>query len=156
MRRHVYYYTHIELPYEVAADRLGGDPSSWLPAPCLPDDEHWLVELNANGALPDAVANDVAKVEVGPVTTMAGAVLRPVTWRSTGVDRWVPTLSGDLELVKLSDTTCQLSLLGSYRPPLSVIGEIGDRVIGHRVAEAAVRRFVHDLGERLAGVTLRA
>jgi hypothetical protein len=39
--------------------------------------------------------------------------------------------------------------MGSYRPPLSVVGEVGDKLIGHRVAEACVRRFVLDVAERL-------
>lgn len=155
MRRHVYYYTHVQLPYEVAAARLVGDPASWLPGPAEPEDGHWLVELHADGALPQPLSSHVAQVEVGPVTPMAGALLRPLTWRSAVANRWVPALTGDLELAKLSDTTCQLSLLGSYGPPLSVVGEVGDRLVGHRVAEAAVRRFVQQLADRLAGVTLR-
>jgi hypothetical protein len=156
MRRHVYYYTHVELPYAAASARLAGDPASWLPQPATPDDGRWRVELHASGALPEAVASHPAQITVGPPTSMAGALLRSVTWQSAATDRWVPSLAADLELVKLSDTICQLSLLGAYRPPLSVVGQVGDRLAGHRVAEAAVRRFVHDVADRLVVVTLPA
>jgi hypothetical protein len=82
MRRHVYYYTHVELPFEVASARLRADPAGWLPVPATSDNGHWLVELRADGALPQALARHLAEVEVGPVTPMAGALLRAMTWRS--------------------------------------------------------------------------
>ena len=155
MRSIVYYYTHVEHPFEVLSDVLSSDPGVWLPTPATPidgSDGAWLVHVRAEGALPGLVAGHPGhptEVRVGPPATSDVKVLRSIAWRSTTAERLVPVLEADLELVPLTGYGCQLSLMGSYRPPLAVVGEVGDRLVGHRVAEACVRRFVLDTAERL-------
>lgn len=61
-----------------------------------------------------------------------------------------------LELAHVASELSQVTLLGSYHPPLSAVGDVGDRLLGHRVAEAVVRRFVEDVAVRLAGVAADA
>lgn len=153
MRRHVYFYTHLEQGFDALAQVLGGDPAAWLPKPAEPRDEGWLVDLHAHGTLPAGVAGHTALASVGePSLASAGhpeTLLRSVAWQSATTERLVPMLEADLELASLDAYGCQLSMMGSYRPPLSVIGEAGDRLLGHRVAEACVRRFVLDIADRL-------
>lgn len=156
MPRHVYYYTHLRPPYADIASVLAGDPARWLPPPAAPTEEGWQVRLVAEGALPPTVEGHDAEVRVGAADEDAqGSLLRRIAWQSVTAERLVPVLKGDLELVSLEGYGCQLSLMGSYRPPLSVIGEAGDRLFGHRVAEACVRRLVLDVAERLHAATLR-
>jgi hypothetical protein len=154
MRRHVYYYTHVEQPFEAAAGLLGADPSIWLPDPALSHGERWLVDLEAHGPLPASLATHRAAVEVSAPVVTSGALLRAVTWQSMSNDGTVPVLRADLELNPLSQSVCQLSLIGNYRPPLSVVGEAGDRVLGHRITEACVRSFVQGIADRLEAATL--
>jgi hypothetical protein len=154
VRRHLYYYTHVDQPFEETAGRLAGDPESWLPAPATPLDGGYEVNLHADGALPAPVAQRAVLLTLGPPTRHDFGVLTPLSWRATTADRLFPVLSGDLELVPLSGWACQLSLMATYRPPMSVVGDAGDRLMGHRVAEACVRAFILEVADRLAGVTL--
>ena len=158
MRRHVYYYTYLPEPFPLAADVLGGVPARWLPRPALDDGVAWRTTLVAEGALPPAVAQRSALVDLGPSTGTDQLVVRSVGWRASSADQLFPVLTADLELSACEGSGCQLSLMGSYRPPLSVVGDVGDRLLGHRIAEACVRRFVLDVAARIedAGVQERA
>lgn len=173
MRRHVAYYTHLfgEAADEVEA-RFRGDPAVWLPAPGRLTDDGWLVDLCAEGVLlaplarhraellvsPPAISERGERRDAGAGTSGSGGrvVVRAVSWHSTQADRLFPVFAGELELAPLPVSGHQLSLAGVYRPPLSVVGAAADQVLGHRVAEACVRRFVLDVGDRLAAVTLMA
>jgi hypothetical protein len=155
MHRHVYYYTLLGDGYEEAAAALSGDPRRWLPFPAEPVDDGWELELRADGALPAPIARHRAVVEVGDPSG-GESIAIPLRWRSATADRLLPVLEAELELQPLSGGGAHLSLLGTYRPPLSVMGGAGDLLVGHRVAEACVRRFVLDVAERLAGVSLTA
>lgn len=173
MRRHVFYYEPLPTPFAQAAEALAHDPASWLPAPATPlgvgvtgngtadraTEEAWEVDLCAHGALPSPIAQRRAIVRVGPVpehfaetgldAPLGSELLRPLRWEAAVAEDLFPVLTADLELAPLHGEGCQLSLMGSYRPPLSVVGEATDRVLGHRVAEATVRRFVLDVVRRL-------
>lgn len=155
MRRHVYYYTHLDLPAAAAAAVLHGDPGTWLPEPAVQDERGaWLVDLSARGALPRAIAQHRVVVELGAPVGTSERLLRPVAWRSATVPGLFPVLDGDIELSSLSGGMCQLSLIGTYRPPLGVTGGVGDALLGHHVAEACVRQFVLDTAGRMSAVTL--
>lgn len=156
MRSIVYYYTHLPQSFGDACSLLSRDPGGWLPAPAAPVEDDWLVTLHADGALSAPLATNQARVRLGPATATASSLLRGVGWRSAVADRLVPVLDADLELASLNGSGCQLSLMGSYRPPLSVVGVAGNRLLGHRVAEACVRRFVLELAERVETATLPA
>ncbi|HEY8340458.1 MAG TPA: hypothetical protein VIK95_11340 [Egibacteraceae bacterium] len=147
MRRHVYYYTMLEVPYEQAAAVLRESPQRWLPDPARHQGGEWHVALHADGALPPAIARRDALVTVGEPAQNDNLMLA-LEWRSATADRLFPVLTADLELVRL-ESGCQLSLMGTYRPPLAVVGEATDRLLGHRVAEATVRRFVLDVAARV-------
>jgi hypothetical protein len=153
MHRHVYYYTLLARGYEHAAAVLAADPAAWLPSPVTELEDGWQVELCADGALPAGLARHLARVDVGSPRG-GDAISVPLRWRSAVSDRMLPVLEAELELSPLSGGGAHLSLLGSYRPPLSVMGGAGDLLVGHRVAEACVRRFVLDVADRLSGVTL--
>ena len=73
MRSIVYYYTHVQHPFDVLGEVLSSDPSVWLPAPATPlkrTSGAWLVHVRADGALPGLVAGDSGGVaHRGVVTT---------------------------------------------------------------------------------------
>lgn len=156
MRRHLYYYTVIDQGLAEATALLTGDPTRWLPDPATPAGSGFEVELAAEGALPKSLAQHRVVVEVGTPVDAGDRLLRPITWRSATAPGIFPVFEGDLELVALQTNACQLSLFGTYRPPLSVAGGAGDALLGHRVAEACVRRFVLDAAHRMTGATLDA
>ena len=150
--RHVYYYTHIGAPCDESAERLAGDPARWLPLPAEQDGAGWHVLLHAEGALPASLATRSANVTVGESIFSGQRLLVPLAWQAAERGTLFPVLQADLGLEALDDTGCHLSLMGTYRPPLSVVGGAADALHGHRVAEATVRRFVLDVASRLASV----
>jgi hypothetical protein len=155
VRRHVYYYTHLlDGPTEVFEQRFRDDPTTWLPQPAELSADGWLIDLHADGVLVPPLALQQAEVQLSPPSLSAGVLMRAVSWHATRADRLFPVFTGDLELAPLPVQGWQLSLVGTYRPPLSVVGGAADRVLGHRVAEACVRRFVLDVADRLTPATL--
>lgn len=165
-RRHVYYYTILPLPFAHTSARLSGSPADWLPAPATWDGNGWRTDLRTDLMWPANLATRAARITAGqPMTGDAGVsaevdgsltdvLLRPVSWAAVSAETWFPVLEADLELADLGGEHCQLSLRGTYRPPLSVVGGAGDRLLGHRVAEATVRAFVLDIADRLDMATL--
>ena len=156
MRRHLYYYTLVDTPPAAAFPAVSDNPAHWLPAPATAVEGGWEVDLLAEGALPRPLAQHRVIVEVGPAVGESERLLRSIRWRSATAPGLFPVFNGDIELAALSGGNCQLSLMGTYRPPLSVAGGAGDALLGHHVAEASIRRFVLDAAHRMAGVTLGA
>jgi hypothetical protein len=70
-------------------------------------------------------------------------------WQSTRAPRWFPLMKAELAIYPLTATETQLDFLGHYEPPLGALGSVIDATVGHRIAEAAVHRFVGDVAEHL-------
>jgi hypothetical protein len=49
----------------------------------------------------------------------------------------------------LTSSETQMEIEGAYRPPLGAVGNVADAAVGHRVAEAAVHRFLDDVVEQI-------
>lgn len=78
----------------------------------------------------------------------------PIRWRATRGAALFPSMTAHLEIAEIDDRLplSQLSIIGRYQPPAGVAGVLGDRLLGHRLAEAAVRHFITELASRLAPV----
>lgn len=96
------------------------------------------------------VGRDVA-LELGPPATDGYTTHIPIKWRATDQAGLFPSMDASLEVTQLADEPpmSQLAIIGKYRPPMGVLGAVGDVVIGHRLAEASVRFFIADLASRL-------
>lgn len=156
MIKHLYYYAPVSRPFADVSRDLAGDPRTWLPEPAQPCDGGFEVRLHAEHALPPPVASRTAIVTVGPVAVGPHGLLRAVTWRAAGHDQLFPVLTADLEVEPLGDEATQVSLMGTYRPPLSVVGGAADALVGHRIAQACVRTFVESLAGKVGLATLPA
>lgn len=77
-----------------------------------------------------------------------------VTWEAEHGTAFFPMMSAELSFWPLSSTETQLEIQGAYRPPLGVLGNALDAAVGHRVAEAAVHRFLGDVVEQLRRETV--
>jgi hypothetical protein len=66
----------------------------------------------------------------------------PMHWWAPGATRLFPHLDGDLEFAPLGARTSQITLMGSYDPPLGFIGRRADVLLLHRIAEASIRSFL--------------
>lgn len=148
MRRPVYDGVPIGMPFPEAVARLADDPEQWLPPPVRRDPAGLVVTMHATGLL--AAAGVAAVVEAGDLEVdPPGLAVRPIAWRAQRSDRVFPRLVGDLELSRTSPTTSRLTLVGGYQPPISVIGDAGDRLVGRHLADAVIRTFLERVAEAM-------
>jgi hypothetical protein len=80
--------------------------------------------------------------------------LAPVTrirleWESAHARGLFPSMKAELSAWPLYATETQLEIVGHYHPPLGVVGDAIDALVGHRLAEAAVHRFLEDIVEQI-------
>jgi hypothetical protein len=73
----------------------------------------------------------------------------PMHWWAPGATRLYPHLDGDLEFAPLGAMSTQITLMGSYDPPLGFFGRRADVMLLHRVAEASIRSFLARLARTL-------
>jgi hypothetical protein len=80
---------------------------------------------------------------LSPVTRVA------LSWEAARAPAIFPSMRAVLSAWPLSTAETQLEIEGTYTPPLGLVGNAIDALLGHRVAEAAVHRFLEDLVEHL-------
>lgn len=90
-----------------------------------------------------AVGDDATGPLGGPATGI------PVSWQAAKHPGLFPLMNGVLTIYPLTATETQLDFLGRYDPPLGVVGSAVDAVMGHRIAEASVHRFIGDVAQYL-------
>ena len=73
-----------------------------------------------------------------------------LTWKAATQQALFPAMKAKLLVYPLSPHETQLDLHGVYDPPAGPLGAVADRVVGHRIASAAVHRFLEEVRERLA------
>ncbi len=87
-------------------------------------------------------------VDVGEPTRADETVTVPVGWRAEAHEDLFPTFDGEL-VAEPSVGGTRLRLIGTYAVPLGVLGRFGDGVLGRRVAQSSVARWLEDLARRL-------
>ena len=88
-----------------------------------------------------------------PVTTDRVASL-PFWLRVENNQQLFPSLEGSIEAAWLGHDRTHLALTAQYDPPFGPFGDVADRALLHRVAEAVARRFLETVAERLAADSL--
>lgn len=68
-----------------------------------------------------------------------------LTWEAATAPRLFPLMNGELSVYPLTSTETQLDFFGVYEPPLGAIGKTMNAIVGHRIAEVSVHRFVNDV-----------
>lgn len=152
-------YDYVNHPYEQVRDALSNDPAAIFQA-----------ATKAAASRAKTVASElrvnVAGIEVGTdisivvrkVEEFAGEVKSPPTtrleleWEAAKTPRLFPFMRAELCIYRLTATETQLDFSGRYEPPLGALGSTIDAIIGHRIAEASVHRFVSDVADYLRRV----
>jgi hypothetical protein len=75
----------------------------------------------------------------------------PVEWKGAKHPGLFPTMRAELSVYPLTATETQLDFGGTYDPPMGPVGDALDAVVGHRIAEASVHRFLADVAHHLRG-----
>ncbi len=66
-------------------------------------------------------------------------------WEAATAPRLFPLMKGELSVYPLTSTETQLDFFGVYEPPFGAVGKTMNAIIGHRIAEVSVHRFVNDV-----------
>ena len=116
-------------------------------------------ELRVNlGAL--EVSADI-KISVLEVAEQASEASSPpstrlrLEWEAARSPRLFPFMSAVLSVYPLTATETQLDFTGEYEPPLGALGSAVNKLVGHRLAEASVHRFLKDVAEHLRATLSR-
>ena len=145
-------YEYVNRPYELVRQLLHDRPLELL-----------------RGATSSAAAraNELAaslKIEFGGIELGVGvtihvrgvrdeegvAALSPITrvaigWEAARAPSLFPLMSAQLSAWPLTLSETQIEIEGDYTPPLGLVGKAIDATVGHRIAEASVRRFLDDV-----------
>jgi hypothetical protein len=66
-------------------------------------------------------------------------------WEAATMPHLFPLMKAQLSIYPLTATETQLDFLGLYEPPLGLVGKAMNAVVGHRIAEVSVHRFISDV-----------
>lgn len=98
------------------------------------------------------------KIDVKSVDEkLTGSASTPTTkltleWEAAKMPRLFPLMKGELFVYPLTATETQLDFSGVYKPPFGTVGKTMNAIVGHRIAEVSVHRFVSDVAGYLRQV----
>lgn len=136
----VYYYVHVTGTVEKVAQSLTDSPGNltvWARL-AYEGGEELRTRIKPGAWMP---AKEV-EIVVGQPASWPGAFHVPISWKATGTDVLFPVLEADLIIEAVGDEITQITLRGSYKPPLGSDGKLLDRALLHRLAEACVKNFM--------------
>ncbi len=70
-------------------------------------------------------------------------------WKAASTPSLFPTMIAQLHVYPITSTETQLDFNGEYKPPLGILGKAVNAVVGHRIADASVHRFVAEVADYL-------
>lgn len=153
MARQLHCYAYVEAPWDQISRLLAEDSSSVLQH-ATSDAASQAGQLSRTLKLEVAgfeLARDVT-IEVGQFSPreLTRSVV-PLRWHAEHGRMLFPYLAADLEVFALSldPPLTQLTITGSYEPPLGLLGAGVDRLLLHRLAEATIHRFTHEIADEL-------
>lgn len=92
------------------------------------------------------------RVHTQPVEQVdAHAYRMPLVWHESHGERLYPVMHGAFEMAALSISPplTEITFMGHYRPPLGLLGAMGDTLIGGRIADQVTESLVDDVVGRL-------
>jgi len=89
-------------------------------------------------------------ISVKNIEEIVDATSTPTTrllleWEAATVPGLFPLMKGELSLYPMTSTETQLDFSGFYEPPFGAVGRTMNAIVGHRIAEVSVHRFVSDV-----------
>src|SRR5271165_2642716 len=77
--------------------------------------------------------------------TSSPATRMQLEWGSATMPSLFPLMKAEIAIYPLTATETQVDFQGTYEPPLGALGKAMNALVGHRIAEASVHRFVDDV-----------
>lgn len=149
-------YDYVNHPYDRVRDALCKNTSSVFQAATK------AAAARAN-TLASELRIDLAGIQLGadiaisvkgtahaPASGTAGpSTVIQLEWEAANRPHLFPFMRAELAIYPLTATETQLDFSGVYSPPLGVLGSAVNALVGHRIAESSVHRFVADVAQHL-------
>ncbi len=94
------------------------------------------------------IAIAVNSIEEDTSASSPKTVLR-IEWKAKESPGLFPLMKADLSIYPLTATETQLDFAGLYEPPAGAVGGVIDSMVGNRIADVSVHRFVTDVAAYL-------
>ena len=150
--REIHCYDYVNHPYEQVRDALNKDALAVFQsatkaaasrARSIASALH--VDIGGIGVEAD-IRISVTNIEQKPPEAMSAPASRlQLEWESATMPRLFPFMKAELSIYPLTATETQLDFSGVYEPPLGALGKAVNAIVGHRIAEVSVHRFVSDV-----------
>ena len=156
--RHIRHFDYVNQPYEKVRNVLMNDPApafSRATKRAAKRAEVVASQLHVNiGALEVGTDVDIVVNNVEETPASGKGKSTPVTrikfeWSAREKPHLFPLMHAELAVYPLTGNETQLDFTGQYEPPLGLVGKGLDAVIGNRIADASIHRFVSDVAEHL-------
>jgi hypothetical protein len=149
--REIRCYDYVNHPYEQVRDALRRDAltvfqSATKAAASRAKSIAAELHVDSGGI---GIKTDIS-ISVKNVEEKVDAVSPPVTrllleWEAATMPSLFPLMKAELTIYALTPTETQLDFSGMYEPPFGAVGKVMNAVIGHRIAEVSVHRFINDV-----------
>lgn len=154
-RQHLHFYEYLDRPYDAVRILLGEEAIDLLShaterartrAIDLSRDLHADV---AGLHLHAPIEVRVKSFEQTPADADFPYCRLRIEWEAKEHPGLFPAMEAEIDAHPLTGRETQISFFGEYRPPLGALGRGVDALVGHRLAEASVHRFVRELVDRI-------
>lgn len=146
----IYYFSHVPRPFEEVNARflsLKEGAVAHAAEHAYEAGEAVRAEVKVGGGF--KLSKEVL-VTLHPHNQSPTGTVVPVSIHARGARSLFPGFEGEIEIAALGASLTQVGLRGTYRPPLGFVGSAIDRLLLHRVAEAAIKDLVDQLCGLLA------
>lgn len=140
----------LDLPFPRLERVLLAGPGAWVPSVEEDRDGRLVTEVGVGSGW-TWIGRRVS-LHVGELAAAPERCTVPISWSAESHPELFPVLAGVLELTPVAPARTLVALEATYGPPAGPVGELADRALLHRVAEATVHGFL----ERAARVLDRA
>lgn len=144
----------LTVDFDVAAPRLAGLGSSgWLRGrseAVYDGSVECLLRVGPLGGVPGA--SKLVRVRLDEPFRRVGLISVGMRWEATGTGgRLFPALDADIRLTDDGGPYARVTLTGTYRPPLGMVGSGLDRLLLRAVATATIRALLTTIADALEG-----
>jgi hypothetical protein len=150
--REIHCYDYVNHPYEQVRAALSKNPpavfqSATKAAASRAQSIASELRIDIRGITIEAdIRVSIKNIEVKNHEVMSRPATRlHLEWEAARMPRLFPIMKGNLSIYPITATETQLDFNGLYEPPLGPLGKAVNAIVGHRIAEASVHRFVSDV-----------
>jgi len=150
-RREIHCYDYVNHRYEYVRDALRRDALNVFQsatkaaasrAQSIAAELH--VDIAGVGIKTD-IKISVKNIEEKLDVTSTPATRLLLEWEAATTPRLFPLMKAELSIYPLTATETQLDFSGVYEPPFGAVGKAMNAIVGHRIAEVSVHRFISDV-----------